>query len=72
MQYLGKRPRLVRTRAHKKQRQIQEESTEHSDRQEEGSSATAVLCNLATNEESQQDLSQIDVSNFLVARDGTK
>ena len=72
MQYLGKRPRLVRTRAHERQLQIQEESTEHSDRQEEGSSAAAVLCNLASSEESQQDLSQIDISNLLVARDGTK
>ena len=72
MQYLGKRPRLVRTRAHEIQQQIQEESTEHSDRQEEGSSAAAVLCNPASSEESQQDLSQIDVSNLLVARDGTK
>ena len=72
MQYLGKRPRLVRTRAHERQQQIQKESTEHSDRQVEGSSAAAVLCNPASSEESQQDLSQIDVSNLLVARDGTK
>ena len=72
MQYLSKRPRLLRTRAHERQQQIQEESTEHSDRQEQGSSAAAVLSNPASSEESQQDLSQIDVCNLLVTRDGTK
>ena len=61
MQYLGKRPCWVRTRAHERLQQIQEESTQHSDRQEEGSNAAAVLCNPASSEESQQDLPQTDL-----------